>query len=48
MVSGTAIDANGTVYIADFFNNAIRRIDPRTGIISTVAGEIPTSPVHCC
>jgi hypothetical protein len=48
LVSGTAVDASGTVYVADLFNNAIRRIDAGTGIITTVAGEIPTSPAHCC
>ena len=35
---------------ADFFNNAIRMIDAGTGVISTVAGRIPTSAAegHCC
>ncbi len=45
---GVAVDEQGNVYVADFFNNAIRMIDWRTGVISTVAGQIPMSPVHCC
>ena len=48
---GAAVDGHGNVYVADFFNDAIRMIDPRTGVISTVAGQIPTSPEqqgHCC
>ncbi len=48
---GAAVDGQGNVYVADFFNDAIRMIDRRTGVISTVAGQIPTSPAqqgHCC
>ena len=48
---GAAVDGQGNVYVADFFNDAIRMINPRTGVMSTVAGEIPTSPQqqgHCC
>ena len=48
---GAAVDSRGNVYVADFFNDAIRMIDGRTGVISTVAGQIPTSPEqqgHCC
>ena len=48
---GTAIDGQGNVYVADFDNDAIRMIDWRTGVISTVAGQIPMSPEqqgHCC
>jgi sugar lactone lactonase YvrE len=48
---GAAADGHGNVYVADFFNNAIRMIDGRTGVISTVAGQIPQSPEqqgHCC
>ncbi len=48
---GTAIDGRGNVYVADFFNDAVRMIDGRTGVISTVAGQIPMSPAqqgHCC
>jgi hypothetical protein len=47
---GAAADRHGDLFVADFFNNAIRMIDARTGVISTVAGRIPTSPAegHCC
>jgi hypothetical protein len=50
-LAAVAIDRHGDMYVADFFNNAIRMINGRTGIISTVAGQIPTSAVqqgHCC
>jgi DNA-binding beta-propeller fold protein YncE len=45
-----AVDRQGDIYVADFFNNTIRKIDVRTRVISTVAGQIPTSPAqgHCC
>lgn len=33
-----AIDSTGTVYVADTGNNVVRRIDPLTGTISTIAG----------
>ena len=48
---GAAVDGQGNVYVADFFNDAIRLIDRRTGVMSTVAGQIPSSPQqqgHCC
>ena len=35
---GVAIDAGGNIYIADFNNHRIRRIDGKTGIIDTIAG----------
>ena len=37
--AGVAVDAQGNVYIADSGNNVIRRVDARTGIITTVAGN---------
>jgi hypothetical protein len=51
LVAAVAIDRQGDTYVADFFNDAIRRIDAHSGVITTVAGEIPTSPEqqgHCC
>jgi DNA-binding beta-propeller fold protein YncE len=32
------VDADGTLYIGDSFNHRIRRVDPRTGVITTIAG----------
>jgi len=37
--TGVAVDAQGDVYIADASNNVIRRVDAKTGIITTVAGD---------
>lgn len=36
--SGLAIDSVGNLFIADLFNNKVRRVDAVTGIITTVAG----------
>jgi hypothetical protein len=49
-VFGAAVDRQGDVFVADYWNNAVREIDARTGVITTVAGHIPTSPEegHCC
>ncbi len=35
---GIAFDSHDNLYIADFWNNCIRRVDAATGIITTVAG----------
>ncbi|HEX4289112.1 MAG TPA: hypothetical protein VH021_09370 [Trebonia sp.] len=37
--TGLAVDADGNLYIADSANNVIRRVDAKTGIITTVAGD---------
>lgn len=36
---GVAVDAQKNIYIADAYNNLIRRVDALTGIITTVAGN---------
>jgi DNA-binding beta-propeller fold protein YncE len=36
---GLAVDSAGTVYFADRGNNRVRKIDAKTGFISTVAGS---------
>lgn len=36
--SGVAVDGSGNIYIADQYNNRVRKVAP-TGIISTVAGN---------
>ena len=35
---GLAIDGNGDIYFAQRFDPAVRKIDARTGIVSTIAG----------
>jgi sugar lactone lactonase YvrE len=37
--SGLAIDVQGNVYLSDWIANRIRRIDRKTGIIETIAGN---------
>ncbi|MBS1584437.1 MAG: T9SS type A sorting domain-containing protein [Bacteroidetes bacterium] len=34
-----AIDTSGNVFISDFYNNRIRKVDAGTGIITTIAGD---------
>jgi sugar lactone lactonase YvrE len=38
--AGLALDAKGDLYIADSGSNVIRRVDARTGVITTVAGDV--------
>ena len=45
--TGLAFDAAGNLYIADFGNQAVRKIDATTGIITTVAGG-PISTITVC
>src|SRR5438034_33703 len=37
--TGVCRDANGNVYIADYGNNRVRKIDAVTGVITTIAGN---------
>ncbi|PWT76932.1 MAG: hypothetical protein C5B59_05365 [Bacteroidetes bacterium] len=37
--TGIAIDAAGNLYVADYNNNRIRKVDVATGIITTIAGN---------
>jgi DNA-binding beta-propeller fold protein YncE len=39
-----ALDARGAVYIADIGNHRIRRVDPKTGVIDSVAGSTERTP----
>jgi sugar lactone lactonase YvrE len=37
--SGLAIDLDGNIFIAEYVNNRVRRVDAKTKIITTVAGN---------
>jgi sugar lactone lactonase YvrE len=41
---GIAIDKDGNLYISDTHNNRVRRVDVKTGTITTIAGKGPVSP----
>jgi streptogramin lyase len=43
--SGLAIDSNGNLFVADWGNNWIRRVDASTKVITTVAGN---GRSNCC
>jgi DNA-binding beta-propeller fold protein YncE len=40
---GIAVGANGNVFVVDTENQAIRQIETKTGIITTIAGSGPNS-----
>src|SRR5207302_1836662 len=40
--TGVAVDSAGNLFIADYGNNRIRRVDAATGVITTVAGVGPS------
>jgi len=50
--NGLAIDGNGTLYISDTGNHAIRKVDPVTQIITTITGNgapcTPGGPAPFC
>jgi NHL repeat len=37
--AGLAVDSGGNLFISEYVNNRIRRVDAKTRIISTVAGN---------
>ena len=41
--SGIAVDLAGNLYIADTYNDIVREVNAQTGIITTVAGTMPTT-----
>jgi sugar lactone lactonase YvrE len=44
--TGLAVDAQDNVYISDFGNNRIRKVDAKTGVITSVAGQDAANPVE--
>lgn len=45
-ISSIAMDSDGNLYIAELGNHRIRRVDARTGIIHTVAGNGLPNHIH--
>jgi sugar lactone lactonase YvrE len=45
--SSITFDSDGSLYIAEFVNNRVRRVDAKTGTITTIAGLWPTK-AHSC
>ena len=41
-----AVDSQGNLFVADTHNHRVRRIDSKTGIISTVVGDSPGNAPH--
>ncbi|MBI3892489.1 MAG: hypothetical protein HY303_13275 [Candidatus Wallbacteria bacterium] len=41
--AGIAVDVAGNLFVADTFNNRIRRVDAKTGIITSIAGSGPST-----
>ncbi|WP_405579206.1 hypothetical protein [Streptomyces sp. NBC_01190] len=44
--TGLALDVKGNLYVADSANNVIRRVDAKTGTITTVAGDRAAGSAH--
>ncbi|MFF4897909.1 hypothetical protein [Streptomyces sp. NPDC001068] len=44
--TGIALDADGNLYVADSSNNVIRRVDARTQVVTTVAGDHAAGAAH--
>ena len=44
--SGLAIDSNGNFFVSDCRNNRIRRVDARTKVVSTIAGNGFPHTIH--
>jgi sugar lactone lactonase YvrE len=47
-ISDVKIDGAGNMYIADCYNNLVRRVDVATGILTTVAGSGSVRPKEFC
>jgi streptogramin lyase len=44
--SAVAVDQSGNLYIADYWNYRVRRVDAATGIITTIAGNGQSGSVY--